>query len=132
MVTIKKWQEYWYMENSVFTCQNLSLKLGSLHLLNFILSDIFAFWARFLIICSNFVTMKLSIWAKKHAQTQFEQILFWSEPSFSMKFTFEVTEEFPHSETSCYNYNSTATVCTLKIIFKDTIISHFQFSFVYE
>ena len=75
MVTIKKWQEYWYMENGVFTCRNLSL---------------------------------------------------------SMKFTFEVTEEFPHSETSCYNYNSTATVCTLKIIFKDTIISHFQFSFVYE
>ena len=67
-----------------------NLQLGSLHLLNFFLSIIFGFWARFLIICSNFVTMKLSIWAKKRAQTQFEQILFWSEPSYRIVYRITV------------------------------------------
>ena len=69
-------------------------KLGSLHLLNSFLSVIFGFWARFLIICSNFVTMKLSIWAKKRAQTQFEQILFWSEPSYYLWFKLSILLNF--------------------------------------
>ena len=39
--------------------------------------------------------MKLSIWAKKHAQTQFEQILFWSEQSLK---TFSLPVVFPYSQ----------------------------------